>query len=128
MRYISLKKMKNCGRFVPDGGYTWEFLVGVCCPVHKILTLFQTKKCPFPHPFSVLASKKLCHQFAKMRTPTTNFFKSISNWHIACVQTSPISFIARVKGPFSACNKGNRRRLHAGKLAYYSFFLIHLES
>ena len=28
----------------------------------------------------------------------------------ACVQTSPISF-----GPFSACNKGNRRRLHAGK-------------
>ena len=96
VRYIRLKKMKNCGRFVPDGGggggYTWEFLVGVCRPVHKIYTLFQTKKCPFPHPFSVLASKKLCHQFAKMRTPTTNFFKSIWN------------------------------------LAYYSFFLIHLES
>ena len=33
----------------------------------------------------------------------------------ACVQTSPISFVARGKGPFSACNKGNRRRLHAGK-------------
>ena len=31
---------------------------------------------------------------------------------IACVQTSPISFVARRK----ACNKGNRRRLHAGNL------------
>ena len=31
------------------------------------------------------------------------------------MQTSPISFVARGKGPFSACNKGNRRRLHAGK-------------
>ena len=28
---------------------------------------------------------------------------------LACVQTSPISFVARV-------NKGNRRRLHAGKI------------
>ena len=24
----------------------------VCCPVLRILTLFQTKKCHFPHPFS----------------------------------------------------------------------------
>ena len=34
------------------GGYSWEFLVGVCCPVLQILTWFQTKKCNFPHPFS----------------------------------------------------------------------------
>ena len=34
------------------GGYSWEFLVGVCYPVLQILTLFQTKKCNFPHPFS----------------------------------------------------------------------------
>ena len=35
---------------------------------------------------------------------------------LACVQTSPISFVARGKGgTFSACNKGNRRRLHTGK-------------
>ena len=34
----------------------------------------------------------------------------------ACVQTSPISFVACGKGPFSACNKGNRRRLHAGNI------------
>ena len=32
------------------------------------------------------------------------------------MQTSPISFVARGKGTFSACNKGNRRRLHAGKI------------
>ena len=38
------------------------------------------------------------------------------NLEVACVQTSPISFVARGKGTFSACNKGNRRRLHAGNL------------
>ena len=36
--------------------------------------------------------------------------------NLACVQTSPISFVARGKGPFSACNKGNRRCLHEGKV------------
>ena len=34
------------------GGYSWEFLVGVCRPVLQILTLFQTKKYNFPHPLS----------------------------------------------------------------------------
>ena len=33
------------------------FLVGVCRPVIHILTLFQTKKCHFSHPFSDVASK-----------------------------------------------------------------------
>lgn len=33
-------------------GYSWEFLVEECRPVLQILTLFQTKKCNFPHPFS----------------------------------------------------------------------------
>ena len=37
----------------------------------------------------------------------------------AFVQTSPISFVAGGKGPFSVCNKGNRRRLHAGNLFIY---------
>ena len=41
----------------PPGGYSWEFLVGVCCPVFQILSQFQTKNCHFPHPFSDLASK-----------------------------------------------------------------------
>ena len=39
------------------GGYSWEFLVGVCRPVRQILTLFQTKKCHFLHPFSDPTSK-----------------------------------------------------------------------
>ena len=38
-------------------GYSWKFLVEVCRPVLQILTLCQTKKCHFPHPFSDLASK-----------------------------------------------------------------------
>ena len=38
---------------------SWEFLVGVgvCHPVLQILTLFHTKKCHFPHPFSDQSSK-----------------------------------------------------------------------
>ena len=39
------------------GGYSWEFLVGLCSPVLQILTLFQTKRCNFPHPFSDQTSK-----------------------------------------------------------------------
>ena len=39
------------------GRYSWEFLVGVCRPVLQILTLFQTKKCNFPHPFLDQTSK-----------------------------------------------------------------------
>ena len=31
---------------------------GVCRPVLQILTRFQTKKCNFPHPFSVLAFRQ----------------------------------------------------------------------
>ena len=43
------------------GGYSWEFLVGMCRRVLKILTLFQNKKCHFPDPFSDLAFRqKLC--------------------------------------------------------------------
>ena len=46
------------------GGYSWKFLVVVCHPVLKILTLFQTKKCHFPHLFSDLAFRqKLCHHY-----------------------------------------------------------------
>ena len=41
----------------PGGGYYWEFLVGVCRPVLRILSLFQTKKCHFLHPFSDQISK-----------------------------------------------------------------------
>ena len=35
---------------------------------------------------------------------------------VACVQTSPISYVARGKGTSLFRNKGNRRRLHAGKI------------
>ena len=36
----------------PRRGYFREFWVGVCHPFLQILTLFQTKKCHFPHWFS----------------------------------------------------------------------------
>ena len=59
----------------PPGGYSWEFLVGVCRPALQILTVFQTKIFDYSHPFSDLAShenlypfsdpapKKLCHHY-----------------------------------------------------------------
>ena len=44
------------------GGYSLGFLVGVCCPVLQILTLFQTKKCHiFPYLFSDQTSKIHTH-------------------------------------------------------------------
>ena len=50
-----------CAREGGGGGYSWEFLVGMCRRVLKILTLFQNKKCHFPDPFSDLAFRqKLC--------------------------------------------------------------------
>ena len=36
--------------------YSWEFLVGVCCLVIQIMTLFQSQKCHFSHLFSDLVS------------------------------------------------------------------------
>ena len=50
-------KKSNARGFAP-GGYCWEFLMGMCCPVLQILTLFQTTKCHFSQPFSDLDSKK----------------------------------------------------------------------
>ena len=43
------------------GWYSWEFLVEVCCPFLRILTLFQTKKSHLPHPFSDQTSKIYTH-------------------------------------------------------------------
>ena len=45
----------------PRREYYWEFLVGLCRPILQILTLFQTKKCHFPHPFSDQISKLHTH-------------------------------------------------------------------
>ena len=39
------------------GGYSWDFLVGVCRPLLQIVTLFQTKKFNFSDPFSDQTSK-----------------------------------------------------------------------
>ena len=50
--------------------------MGVCRTVLQIVTVFQTKTFHFSHPFSDLASKKLCHHFLDS-TPT----KDISYLH-----------------------------------------------
>ena len=54
-----LKQKQTCQH--PRGEYSWEFLVRVCRPVLQTLTLFQTKKCNFPHPFSDKTSKIHTH-------------------------------------------------------------------
>jgi len=51
-RFVGLIKVSG-RQFPREGrGYSWEFLVGVCCAVSQILTRFHTKKCNFPRPFS----------------------------------------------------------------------------
>ena len=57
-------------------GYSSHSVVGMCCPVLQILTLFQTKTCHFRYPFSDLTKiylqrPKLCHHRLVVRTPTT---------------------------------------------------------
>ena len=54
-----LKQKQTCQH--PRGEYSWEFLVRVCRPVLQTLTLFPTKKCNFPHPFSDKTSKIHTH-------------------------------------------------------------------
>ena len=44
-------------RFVLARGVLGEFLMGVSRPVLQILTLLETKKSHFPHPFSDQTSK-----------------------------------------------------------------------
>ena len=51
------KRYTHTALSLSRGGYTSEFLVGVCRPVPQILTQFQTKIFHFPHPFSDLDSK-----------------------------------------------------------------------
>ena len=80
------------GIIKPGGAYSQEFLVGVCRPVLQILTLFQTKKCHFPNPFSDQASKlhtrfqtwaEIMSSLLRLERKQKKFFKSISNSHIS---------------------------------------------
>ena len=36
-------RKRRCVTEVGSGGYSWEFLVGLCRPILQIMTLFQTK-------------------------------------------------------------------------------------
>ena len=69
-------------------GYSWELLVGMCRAILQILTLFQTKKCHFPHSFShpeVVAKRNITslHKTEIMSSLQQKYcVKSISNSHI----------------------------------------------
>ena len=54
-----------------DPGVHLGVLGEVCCLVLQILTLFQTKKCHFPHPFSVHTSKM---RRQALKTPFLGFW------------------------------------------------------
>ena len=57
LNLVGLKNTLKHRRYYPGWGYSWEFLLRVCRPVLQMLTLFQTKKCNSPHPFSDQASR-----------------------------------------------------------------------
>ena len=71
-------------------GFSWEFLVGMCRPVLQILSLFQTKQCYFPHPFSdlemvtkhnitCLHKTEIMSSLLILKPQQKDFLKSISN-------------------------------------------------
>ena len=64
--------------------------MGLCCPILQILTLFQTKKCYFPHPFSDQISKLHTH----FRTwPSLACSRLSDSWETP--QFSPLLFSVR---------------------------------
>ena len=75
--------------YFPEG-FSWEFLVGMCRPVLQILSLFQTKKYYFPHPFSdlemvtkhnttCLHKTEIMSSLLRLKPQQKDFLKSISN-------------------------------------------------
>ena len=87
---------ENCmifSRF--SGGYSWEFLVGVCRTVLQILTLLQTKKCRVDIHTRFQTTSKIHTRFQTWplgsnyvmitynRAQTKYFFKCISNLYIS---------------------------------------------
>ena len=114
----------GCTVLWPRGEYSWEFLVGVCRRILQILTLFQTKKCNFPHPFSDQTSKiHTCFQTWPLRrnyviitwnrAQTKKLFKSIWNSHISvsyCLYSFGIKTINTLK--HSSSSLKNHIRFH----------------
>ena len=77
----------------PKPGGRGYSLVGMCRPVLQILTLFQTKRCQFPHPFSnleevtkrnitCLHNTEIMSPLLRLERQQKDFLKSISNSHI----------------------------------------------
>ena len=81
----------------PGGGGGGRYiLVGMCRSVLQILTLFQTKKCQFPHPFSdleevtkrnirCLHKTEIMSPLLRLERQQKDFLKSISN---SCIRLS----------------------------------------
>ena len=76
------------------GGYSWEFVVGVCRRVLQILPRIQTKNYNYPHPFSDQTSKihtrfqtwplgRNYFIITQIRAQTQKLFKPIWNSHIS---------------------------------------------
>ena len=63
------------------GGLLLGIVGGGVPPVLQILTLFETKKWHFPHPFSDLAYAEIMLTLLKLEHQQKDFSKSISNCH-----------------------------------------------
>ena len=62
------------------GGYSWEFVVGLCRTVVQILILFQTEKSHFPHPSSDLAEVGSLADIFPIFDPLFAFFPHCGAW------------------------------------------------
>ena len=57
------------------GGYSWEFVVGLCRTVVQILILFQTQKSHFPHSSSDLPEAEIMLLLLRLERQQKRFLK-----------------------------------------------------
>ena len=69
-------------------GYSLEFLVGACCSVFQILTLFQTKNCCFPHLISDLAEAEIMSSLLRLERKQKNSSKIFRIRIFLCLSNS----------------------------------------
>ena len=99
------------------GGYFQKNWVGVSSTLPETLPLFQTKICDFSYPISDLIKTLIAYFRLKTWSPARD--KLLRHVHGSCCLRADVSYFLLLhaeKGPFSACNKGKGRRLHAGKV------------
>ena len=94
----------------PGGGYSGNSWWGVCRPALRILTLFQTTKCHFPHPFSeleVVTKRNLTYVFSTLREIMSSLLRLERQQKDFFLSYSLIVFIIETTNTFTQYNRSS---------------------